>query len=119
MQCTEFKKYAPFALSLLLAACASSAPETLSTTLQEDIQTVQIIEEEGRMQSAAQNPAQDVQVLGFDEVWVYVLNRHESTLHERINATDIGYFGASINYQGHLDDVPDAQKLAHYPARVH
>ena len=106
MRCTGFKRYAPLALSLLIAACASSAPETLSAALEEDIQ-------------AAQESAQDAPALGFDEVWVYVLNRHENALHERINATDIGYFGASINYRGHLDDVPDARKLAHYPARVH
>ena len=128
MRCTEFKKYAPCALLLLLAACTSSSPKTLSAEFQEDAQAASEVthiteEEAGQIQSSAQSTEQAAvqcaQELGFDEVWVYVLNRHEGTLHERINATDIGYFGASINYRGHLDDVPDARKLAHYPARVH
>jgi len=113
---------------LLLAACTSSSPKTLSAEFQEDAQAASEVthiteEEAGQIQSSAQSTEQAAvqcaQELGFDEVWVYVLNRHEGTLHERINATDIGYFGASINYRGHLDDVPDAQKLAYYPARVH
>ena len=55
----------------------------------------------------------------FSEIWAYLQNGDEKSLNVLYPVTDIGYFGAAINYRGHLYGTPVRSKLSGYKGRVH
>jgi len=65
------------------------------------------------------NPAGDLPVTSFREVWGYVIAGQEAALRRGLPITDVGYFGAEVNIYGKLVNVPDRQKLSSFNGKVH
>ncbi|MDR1047635.1 MAG: glycoside hydrolase [Treponema sp.] len=63
-------------------------------------------------------PEESLPVSGFREVWGYLLADREDALKPDMPLTDIGYFGAEIDYYGKLTDVPNRFKVR-FGGRVH
>jgi spore germination protein YaaH len=62
----------------------------------------------------------DLPVSTFGEVWAYVTAGDEAALTRGLPISDVGYFGAQIDYYGKLVDVPNRRKLpASFSGRVH
>jgi spore germination protein YaaH len=62
----------------------------------------------------------DLPVTTFGEVWAYVEAGEEAALRRSLPISDVGYFGAQIDYYGKLVDVPNRRKLpAFFSGRVH
>ena len=57
--------------------------------------------------------------VGLTEVWAYLMDGEERFYTPDLPVTDIGYFGAGIGRYGNLVGVPDRDKLANSPARIH
>lgn len=55
----------------------------------------------------------------FGEIWAYLSSGEESSLKASYPITDIGYFGADINWAGKLVNVPDRKKIKNFKGRVH
>jgi spore germination protein YaaH len=64
-------------------------------------------------------PPAALPVSEFREVWGYVIAGSESALKLNYPVTDICYFAADVNTYGELSNVPNRQKLAQFPGRVH
>jgi len=64
-------------------------------------------------------PGETQQVASFQEIWVYMQTGDEKSLDALYPVTDVGYFGAAINYRGHLCGIPVRSKLSAYKGRVH
>jgi hypothetical protein len=58
-------------------------------------------------------------VLSFGEIWGYVVANREGELGAAFPLSDVGYFGAEIDSYGRLTGVPDRDRLAFFPGRVH
>lgn len=65
------------------------------------------------------SPGDSVPNAAFREIWGYLMNGEESFFSPEYPVTDIGYFGASINYKGALSGVPNRKKILAYGGRVH
>ncbi|MDR1446887.1 MAG: glycoside hydrolase [Treponema sp.] len=63
-------------------------------------------------------PEESLPVSGFREVWGYLVAGREDALKPDMPLTDIGYFGAEIDYYGKLTDVPNRFKVR-FGGRVH
>jgi len=64
-------------------------------------------------------PVETQQVASFQEIWTYLQNGDEKLLDALYPVSDVGYFGAAINYRGHLSGAPVRSKLSLYKGRVH
>jgi spore germination protein YaaH len=64
-------------------------------------------------------PSDAVPNASFREIWGYLMNGEESFFSAEYPVTDIGYFGASLNYRGKLYGIPNRKKLASFGGRVH
>ena len=65
------------------------------------------------------NPAGDLPITSFREVWGYVVAGSEAPLRRGLPITDVGYFGAEVSIYGKLINVPNRQNLSAFPGRVH
>ena len=112
---------------LLFAAAACKSPRTAKDVPEHTPEQTELpsVDEELPPEQTAEAPIEiqnteaGADAIGFKEVWTYVLHQHEHDLHKRVRVSDVGYFGATVNYRGELAAVPDARKLSAYPARVH
>ncbi|MDR2305457.1 MAG: glycoside hydrolase [Treponema sp.] len=64
------------------------------------------------------SPDEPLPVSGFREVWGYLVAGREDALKPDMPLTDIGYFGAEIDYYGKLIDVPNRLKIR-FGGQVH
>ena len=100
-----------FAFSLLLIGCRGTA------------KTIDIEETENEpdedLSMFIPNPAGDLPVTSFKEVWGYVITGQEAALRKGFPITDVGYFGAEVDMYGALAKVPDRSKLTNFNGRVH
>lgn len=55
----------------------------------------------------------------FREIWGYLMSGEERFLGPSFPVTDIGYFGAGLDVKGKLIGVPNRERIAGYPGRVH
>jgi len=65
------------------------------------------------------DPASDLPVTEFREVWGYVITGQESALRRDLPVTDVCYFGAEVNMYGRLINVPNRRNLSQFNGRVH
>jgi spore germination protein YaaH len=122
-------KYATVTLPLLIFLCflsCQSRPVNIEAERE-------IPEQTAIAEAAAEKPAEeaeplielppvgtDLPVSTFREVWAYVTAGDEAALIRGLPISDVGYFGAQIDYYGKLVDVPNRRKLpAFFSGRVH
>lgn len=55
----------------------------------------------------------------FREIWGYLQSGEEKLLNPSYPVSDIGHFGATVNYRGKLYGVPDRKRLQSFKGRVH
>ncbi|GHT69440.1 glycoside hydrolase [Spirochaetia bacterium] len=113
----------------LLAACSSSpvngaapfsADETIA--LEEDVGLLVVVEQplgEEDEWMEFPSPSEDLPVSSFGEIWGYLLAGRERDLIAGMPISDIGYFGATINYYGKLVDIPNPRNISRFNGRVH
>lgn len=119
MQCTVFKKFGIFLSCIILFSCIS-APHTTQIEVEKNSEQTLAEKQEIEEQDIYEPGYTDFfESIAFGEVWTYIHNGQEQYLKNDIPVTDIGYFGAQINYRGALSAVPDARKLSFFPARMH
>ena len=119
MQCTVFKKFGIFLSCIILFSCIS-APHTTQIKIEKNSEQTLAEKQEVEEQDIYEPGYTDFfESIAFGEVWTYIHNGQEQYLKNDIPVTDIGYFGAQINYRGALSAVPDARKLSFFPARMH
>jgi hypothetical protein len=104
-----------FFLALLLSvvSCHSSPP-----AVPDEAAAIPPLETP-ELPSGEASPVEELPVSPFGEIWGYLLAGREQDLNPEHPLSDIGYFGAEIDSYGKLADVPDRNKIALYPGRVH
>jgi hypothetical protein len=63
--------------------------------------------------------AGDLPVLGFTEIWGYLMVDREQALKLNYPLTDLVYFGAEVDTYGKLTGVPSRRRVSRFPGRLH
>ena len=112
------KKLFIILIILILIGCKGTAKTVI---IEEEAEAV--IEEEMEadedLSMFIPNPAGDLPVTSFREVWGYVVAGQEASLKRGYPITDVCYFGAEVDMYGSLSKVPDRKKLASFSGKVH
>jgi spore germination protein YaaH len=113
-----------FLLTLSLSSCASGSkpagPDNEETVeirdnLGEEEEPVDEFFHFGELPEGTEN----LPVLGFTEIWGYLVAGREQGLKLNYPISDLAYFGAEIDIYGKLTDVPNRRKVSAFPGRVH
>ncbi len=105
---------------LMLFACTSSAETQVNE--QESLRNKDIENSYTKDNGTATDDTSEKdlkEAVEFSEIWSYVLDGREDSLSNDIPLTDVGYFGATINNQGELSKVPNAEKIDFFDGRIH
>jgi len=104
-------------IAIIIFGCKGTAK---SVSVEEaETENEEEIEVEEDLSMFIPNPAGDLPVTSFREVWGYVIAGQEAALKRGYPITDVCYFGAEVDMYGALSKVPDRKKITTFTGRVH
>ncbi|GHV83046.1 hypothetical protein AGMMS50212_03860 [Spirochaetia bacterium] len=96
-------------------------PAIIDDTLNGDLPEASKNEEENAIYEFIEIPdnLSELPISSFDEVWAYLISGNETSLKSNMPITDLVYFNATLDWYGHLTDLPKRRTISKFPGRVH